>query len=149
MATRKELKEQIREILAEDFVGPPLPEPINAPYGFDDPMKPVSRRNMDPHEWLAHMTPKTVSPGNRETRDLQRSIHPAAGYYGKHPVGVGGPEGSREWHPGRVETPLRPADQFYPPPTISNEEQEMIDANRRALVDEIVKALREDKKRGE
>ena len=32
--------------------------------------------------------------------------------------------------PGYGETPLRPASQFYPPPTISNEEQEMIDGER-------------------
>ena len=54
--------------------------------------------------------------------------------------------GSRGFYPDWMEqVPER--GEFYPPPTISNEEQEMIDAERGGLVDAIERALKESKKK--
>ena len=47
--------------------------------------------------------------------------------------------GSRTFHPSYEQVPE--TREFYPPPTISNEEQEMIDADRNDLAGAIERAL--------
>ena len=183
MAKKKELKEQIREILAEDFVGPPspfqaamskakadwiknppgldselvgppLPEPVDAPYGYEKPNPRWANSRF--RDQLPGLIPPTMS---REElgkdfhtgvalMGVRQEAHPAEGYYGGRLENVIGDNiGSRIFMPDYEGTPLRPAEEFYPPPTISNEEQEMIDAERGGLVDAIERALKESKKK--
>ena len=128
-----ELRALLQKAAASDFVGPPSLEPINAPYGYERPGEGLRFRHRRPG-----MVPPLISPvaaSGRQTGaalvGAKQAAHPAEGYYGGRLENVaGGNVGSRMFMPGYGETPLRPASQFYPPPTISNEEQEMIDGGR-------------------
>ena len=187
MAKKKELKEQIREILAEDFVGPPSPfqaamskskaDWIKNPPGLDSELvgPPLPERRMagpfaadyvnappgyepaptEPLSWIDRelynkgIAPFVHRPKNHlASIDLRQQAHPAGHYYGKHQwPGYPPAMGSRSFHPGYEQVPEGLSDEFYPPPTISNEEQEMIDAERGALAGAIRRALKESKKK--
>lgn len=151
MAKRKEIKEQIREILAEDFVGPPLPERqtaspfaadyVNAPPGYEpaptEPLDWVDREIM-----LKGRAPHLQQKDYLVPISVRQEAHPASGYYGKYANPREAPVmGSRHFYPGFEQVPLRSFDEFYPPPTISNEEQEMIDAQRGKMDAAIQRAL--------
>ena len=164
MAKKKELTKEISEILAEDFVGPPLPERrrvspfaadyVNAPPGYEPaPTKPLDWYEREyEHKGIAPFidTPsilrRYVKDGYMERSDAARRLrleaHPASEYYGP---GNFESYGSRRFYPGYEQVPE--SREFYPPPTISNEEQEMIDAERGALTDAIERALKESKKK--
>jgi len=154
MAKRKKLREEILEILEEDFVGPPSPEPIDAPYGYEKPNpRWANSRFRNQLPGLVPPTMNRVVPGKDfhtavGMMGLKQEAHPAEGYYGGRLENIAGDNiGSRLFMPGYEGTPLRPAEEFYPPPTISNEEQEMIDAQRGALADAIERALKESRKK--
>ena len=97
---KKSIKEEIREILAEDFVGPPLPE--------------------------------------------QGMASPFAADYVNAPPGY--ESAPTEILTGFPPIPYQSSDEFHPPPTISNEEQEIIDSGKDDLSRAIMRALQESKK---
>ncbi len=173
---KKSIKEEIREILAEDFVGPPLPEEYLSP----NTGKPLF---MTGPPLGARVDPKTNrgdfvrDKGHPRYSPVEEQMHPAAGYYGEtsrddiirarqsrpvstiesgyDPVHLLDPEPQqdfrhrmpvRQFVPGHQRTPELMSSQFYPPPTISNEEQEIIDSGKDDLSRAIMKALQESKK---
>ena len=159
---KKSIKEEIREILAEDFVGPPLPERrmagpfaadyVNAPPGYESAPTEIL------YPWLQRSKMLTNRQGPwpddypgrfRARRTAREEAHPATGYYGDSQYARPGNTpamGSRGFFPDWMDkVPER--GEFYPPPTISNEEQEMIDADRNDLAGAIERALGESKRK--
>lgn len=154
---KKSIKEEIREILAEDFVGPPLPEQgmagpfaadyVNAPPGYEPaPTEPLS--------WIdREVYRKGIAPYPHQPKDyltpirIRKEAHPASQYYGQY-ANLDKPPamGSRKFYPGYEQVPERLSEEFYPPPTISNEEQEIIDSGKDDLSRAIMRALQESKK---
>jgi len=169
---KKSIKEEIREILAEDFVGPPLPERrmagpfaadyVNAPPGYEPaPTEPLGLYDLeyggkgiapylDEYGYMLEGPSKSREDYRKRSIariNARREAHPASGYYGKYAHPGNTPAmGSEGFFPGWGEqVPER--GEFYPPPTISKEEQEMINAERGALADAIERALKESKKK--
>ena len=147
---KKSIKEEIREILAEDFVGPPLPEQgmaspfaadyVNAPPGYESAPTEIL------YPWLQRSNMLTNRqgpwpddyPGRFRARETAREeAHPATGYYGEIAYPGNTPAmGSRGFFPDWMDkVPER--GEFYPPPTISNEDQEMLDARAKQIEDSI------------
>ena len=168
---KKSIKKEIREILAEDFVGPPLPERrmagpfaadyVNAPPGYEPaPTGPLSSADReiyhrgiapyleDPNMLTDRLGPPDDFTGRHRAADTAREeAHPASRYYGEVAYPGNTPAmGSRGFFPDWMDkVPER--GEFYPPPTISNEEQEMIDADRNDLAGAIKRALGESKRK--
>ena len=157
---KKSIKDQIREVLAEDFVGPTAEQGrsqarmagpfaadyIEGPPGYESPSGAAARYHRPGPKFLLPESGEAWDEPRRPVDDAmlnaRREAHPAYGYYGhqyKPPWDI---EGSRMWDPSIQQTPLRRADEFYPPPTISAEEQEDID-RRKALLQAITASLKE------
>ena len=198
---KKSIKEEIREILAEDFagdgpsslfqsamskaradwiknppgldsefVGPPLPEQgmagpfaadyVNAPPGHEPaPTEPLDYydlkyggKGIAPYLEYGEMLTGTGMPyedyrkRSNARMDVRDEAHPASGYYGEFATPRSAPAmGSRTFHPSYEQVPE--TREFYPPPTISNEEQEIIDGGKDDLAGAIMRALGESKKK--
>lgn len=155
---KKSIKEEIREILAEDFVGPPLPKQgmagpfaadyVNAPPGYEPaPTEPLSWIDREVYNKGIAPFPQLYEQDYLVPVETRQEAHPASGYYGRHGSSKIAPAmGSRNFFPGLEQVPIRLPDEFSPPPTISNEEQEIIDSGKDDLSRAIMRALQESKK---
>lgn len=154
----------LQKAAAAEFVGPPLPERqmaspfaadyVNAPPGYEPaPTKPLDWYGQNYGKGIAPF-PQMLEKDYLVPIETRQEAHPASRYYGQYPSPKIAPAmGSRNFFPGLEQVPLRLFDEFYPPPTISNEEQEMINrggSERRIEIDVIhrlLKLLEKDKKK--